>query len=806
MLSHVRVLDLTDDRGHLAGLLLAQMGADVIHVEPPGGHRHRHLGPFVLDQPGPDSSVAHLAQDRGRRSVVVETDEQLDQLAATADLLIESGAIELDVSALRRRHPDLITVSISPFGDDGPKADWPATDLTIAAASGTMSLTGDPDRPPVRVGIPQTWNYAAADAATAAVSLIFDRGRTGRSQHADVSAQESFLSASQFQMMYGLREDGADSPQRLPGGVKLGPFVLQFVHPCKDGHVTVTFLFGAMIGPYTSRLFHWMAEEGMCSDELRDEDWVEYANRVFSGEATMEPLEKGTEAIAAFMASKTKAELLDAALERNLLIAPVTTTRDVLELGQLDARNYWKPSDLTAAAEIDDAQGRLSGPRMCGPYARPTAGIGETMSPAPRLGADTEAVMADLSRRPVAGGDEDHDRPLSGVKILDFMWAVAGPDTTRTLSDLGATVVKIESESRPDVLRGAGPFRAEDGDPEGAFQMHSLNAGKKGLALDMRHPDAKGVIEDLVRWADVVTDSFSAGAMAKWGLGPEHLQAINPDVIVFQSNLMGDTGPMAQYAGFGTMAAAVAGFYPATGWPDRMPAGPFTAFTDYISPKLSATVILGALEQRRRGDGPTYIDYAQLEGALHFMGPAFLEDEVNGRLTERNGNRDLHMAPHGVYPAAGEDEWVAIACETDQQWAALAALMGGDDLAGLPVEERRDRHDELDDLIAAWTSERDRFETQEALIAVGVPAHAVQRGRDVVVDPQFVHRNVFVEVPHGSLGNSWAEAQAFLLSESSVEPDHSAPMYGEHSFEILCEYLGYDPDRFAELAVNEALR
>ena len=237
-----------------------------------------------------------------------------------------------------------------------------------------------------------------------------------------------------------------------------------------------------------------------------------------------------------------------------------------------------------------------------------------------------------------------------------------------------------------------------------------------------------------------------------------------------------------------------------------MPSGPFTAFTDYISPKLSVVVLLAALEHRRKtGDG-CYIDFSQLEGALHFLGPAFLEDELNGRLVERIGNRDRHMAPHGVYRSDGDDQWVAVACETDDQWVSLAAAIGAEDLAALGLEQRHDRHDELDQLIEGWTLARTPADAERKLIAAGVPAHAVLRGRDVVVDPQFAHRNVFVEVPHGSYGHSWAEAQGFLLSETSIEPKASAPMYGEHSYMVLCELLGYDPDRFAELAVNDVLR
>ncbi len=391
------------------------------------------------------------------------------------------------------------------------------------------------------------------------------------------------------------------------------------------------------------------------------------------------------------------------------------------------------------------------------------------------------------------------------MKVLDFMWAVAGPGATRTLADHGATVVKIESETKPDVLRGANPFVDEDGDQEGALQFHSLNAGKLGLTLDLGVAESRDVVLDLVRWADVVTESFSPKAMANWNLGYDDLRAVNPDLIMFSSCLMGQTGPMRLYAGFGTMAAAIAGFYPVTGWPDRMPAGPFTAYTDYVSPRLSVVAIMAALDHRARTGEGCHVDFAQLEGALHFLAPQLLDQEINGRTAGRDGNADRMMVPHAVYPAAGDDRWVAIACETDDHWAALATTIGRGELADLTADDRRARIDEIDRAIADWTTTREAGEVAQALQAVAVPAHLVADAADTVDDPQLRHRHHYRQVPHPNHGTTWIEGPNFTLSRTPSRVDWGGPAFGQHNSEVLEEILGYDTDRIAELIIAGAV-
>jgi crotonobetainyl-CoA:carnitine CoA-transferase CaiB-like acyl-CoA transferase len=293
--------------------------------------------------------------------------------------------------------------------------------------------------------------------------------------------------------------------------------------------------------------------------------------------------------------------------------------------------------------------------------------------------------------------------------------------------------------------------------------------------------------------------------MANWGLGYDDLLAVNPHLIMFSSSLMGQTGPMRLYAGFGTMAAAVAGFYPVTGWPDRNPAGPFTAYTDYISPRMSVALILAALEQRRVTGRGQHIDFAQLEGALHYLAPQLLDQEINGRTAGRHGNDDAHMAPHGVFAAAGDDRWLAIACETDDHWAALARVIGRHDLSGLTLQERRMHSEELATAITAWTTDRSPADGQAELQAVGVPSHMVNDAYDMIIDDQLSHRNHYQQASHPIHGMTWVESGNCRFSRTPASIGWAGPMFGQHNMEVLDGILGYDGDRIAELVIAGAI-
>ena len=810
MLSSYRVLDLTDERGHLAGLMLRQLGAEVIAIEPPEGSSARRLGPFAGDEAHPERSLHHWAYNRGKKSVVLDLDdaegkEQLRRLAEGADVLIESydpgvmASLGLGREELISLNPSLIYVSISAFGSDGPKANWTATDVTIQAAAGNMAITGDADRAPLRAGgsLPQAFHNAASEAAGAVLIALHERQHhSGLGQHVDVSAQHSMNQASQSMTLAASLS--AVSTSRIAGGANLQGIPIQLMWPCRDGHASVTLLFGAAFRQFTQNLMDWAHEEGFCDEATKNKDWEDYATMLLDGREPVEEYERIKAMLTDFFATKTKAELLDAAMTRRVLITPVWTVAEVVASEQLAFRGYWE--------EVDHGeQGRHLYP---GAFAQFSEVPSEALPAAPRLGADTEAVLSEVSRLPnvaIAKPVASRDLPLKGVKILDFMWAMAGPAASRVLADYGAEIIRVESINKIDAARTLQPFRDDVTDPEYSGLWNNMNAGKSGFSLDMSRPGAVDVVWDLIDWADVVMESFSPKAMATWGLDYQSVRARKPDVIMTSSCLMGQSGPLAMLAGFGTMAAAISGFFYPVGWPDRAPAGPFGAYTDYTSPRWLVAAVLAALEHKRSTGKGQYVDLSQAESALHLLAPALLDHTVNGRVWERAGNRDLVYAPQGVYPTSGHDAWIAISAQSDEAWATLADLLGRGDLAAMSVEERRARHDELDELLAAWAGEQEGSTLMGLLQEMAVAAHIVQNSPELAVDPQAIHRRHMVEVPHSKQGTTIVDGTRFHLSRSPAVVTSGGPTFGEHTFEILTETLGYDTDRIAELAAAELL-
>lgn len=401
------------------------------------------------------------------------------------------------------------------------------------------------------------------------------------------------------------------------------------------------------------------------------------------------------------------------------------------------------------------------------------------------------------------------DAALADVKVLDLMWAIAGPAATRVLADHGATVVRIESTTRTDVCRTVAPFREFPPGPESAVLFHNANAGKHLMTLDFTNPSGREVLLDLVRWADVVTEAYTAGTMAGLGLGYEALRAVNPGIIMFSTCLMGQTGPLASYAGFGNLAASLTGFGNLCGWPDRPPAGPFGAYTDYVAPRFAVATILAALDHRRRTGEGQHIDLAQGEAAIHFLAPAMLDYTVNGRIEHAVGNDDPEAVPHGVYPAAGNDRWVALAVHDDVQFAALARVVEQPGLATdarfATAAARREHRAALDAIVTAWTSERDLFAIEAALQDAGIAASVCATSADMLADPQLVHREHFRELSHPTYGTTPVEGSRFRLSRTPAVVEGPAPTLGRDNQWVLETLLGYSEDRITELVVAGAL-
>jgi crotonobetainyl-CoA:carnitine CoA-transferase CaiB-like acyl-CoA transferase len=811
MLDGLRVLDLADDGGQLAGMILAGLGADVIAVEPSGGRSSRSLAPFAGDVEDPDGSVVHWATNRGKRSIELDLTSaegaaDFERLLAHADVLIDTAspaqraAEGLDPERLAGINPALVQVSITGFGTFGPKAGWEGPDLVALAAGGQLILSGDADRAPVRCSVPQAWAHASGDAVDAVLIALWERRQSGLGQHCDVSVQQSVMQATQSLVLN--HAFGVELGARVGGGMRLGPLDIQLVWPCLDGTVSITFLFGASAGPFSGRLFEWMYEEGACEQADRDIDWEMFGTLIHNGDVPVSAFDHLKHLLAAFCLTKTKQELFDAALERKLLIAPASSIADVVETPHFIERDYWDRIPHPA----------VKGPiRQPGPIVKPSYGRLPELGPAPRLGEHTQEILAALTDTvpsPVAGteGGGSGAGPLAGLKVLDFMWSLAGPAITRVLADYGATVVRVESSNRIEMGRTLNPFWQDKTDPEASGVFLNANAGKLDICLDLNIPEGREVAIDLARWADVVTESYSPRAMVKWGLDYETLRGVNPGLVMMSSSLAGHTGPLASFAGFGNLASALAGFFHTTGWPDRTCVGPYGGYTDYLSPRFAVAALMAGLHRQARTGEGCYLDFSQAEGAMWALGPAFAEFEVNGRVWERAGNSDRNHAPHVVAPTAGDDRWIAVVCETDQQWRSLCKLAGFDpSLAGLGAAERVARSDELEGLVAAWTADQEGPALAGRLQAAGVPAHHLADAADLWADEHLAARSHWAWVEHAMFGQIPIEGSRFALSRTPTPPLASAPTLGQHTFEILQDILGYDSDRIADLAAAEVL-
>ena len=402
-------------------------------------------------------------------------------------------------------------------------------------------------------------------------------------------------------------------------------------------------------------------------------------------------------------------------------------------------------------------------------------------------------------------------KPLDGLKVLDFCWVVAGPLTTKYLGEYGATVVRVESSKRPGTLRTGAPFKDGVSGLNRSGYYGNYNVNKHSLTIDMRHPRARDLVLRIAKWADVVTENFTPGTMEDWGLGYEELKNSNPAIIMFSSSSLGRGGPMSGQPGFGPVLGSLAGLTQLTGWPDRDPVNPYGAYTDFIIPRFGVPAILAALDRRRRTGKGIHLDLSQLEASIHFSAPFFLDYVTNGNLRVRDGNRDPAAAPHGAYPCVGEERWIAIACFTDHQWQALRDLVCPDG-HGWAHEEcfstfqgRKSHEDELDQRMAEATRGWESKTLMDTLQSVGVPAGVVNDCRDLFEDLQLLHRGHFQYPVHAELGSYAVERSEMDLSRTPGSIDRPAPLLGEHTEYVLRELIGLTEEEFGSLGQDGVL-
>lgn len=825
-LGDIRVLDLATPAAEATGRVLADLGAEVIKIEPPGGCAARFTPPFEEARgPAPDGAPAAQSgapggeADRslfwrafglGKRSVVldiaVEADRaRLRELARGADVWIESfapgtlDAMGLGDADLRALNPALIYTQVTPFGQTGPEAGSPATDLTLAAAGGLMNFQGDADRPPLPVGAPESSMHGAVQAAADTILALYGRGQTGRGQRLDCAMQAAVVWTLLFQTgfpsllgsdMPGFGADRANGPAQLLPGLDLPQHAA-----CKDGHVVMTLLLGEVGQRSLRGIMKWVAEEGALDSDLAALDWGDFLGAVGAGKITPADVVRGLKQFTDFLATQTKAEIQRRALEGKWLIGPAWDAADLLADPQLRARDYWV---------------QVAGATHPGPFARLSRTPIRYRAPAPRLGEHQSLLTTPRAPRVAPRTQRASDAPtalLAGLKVADFSWVAAGPLISKDLANLGACVLHVESENHLDPLRLVPPWK--DGVPNvnANHASPNFNQSKLGLAVDLQTPGGREIALRMVDWADVVVESFTPGSAAKLGLDYQTLRQRRPDLIMLSSCMRGQTGPEARYTGFGLQGAGLAGLVAITGWPDRLPSGPWGAYTDFIAPRFSLAALGAALHHRARTGEGQYIDVSQIEAAIHFIEPLLLDCALNGRVAGRAGHDSQRACPHGVFAAQGEERYIAIAVETPAQWRALCQtvpqLPAQDALDALPA--RLSRKAELEAPLRQWCAAQEPFAAARLLRRAGVPAYPVLRATDLYEDPQLRARGFFIPLDHPRLGRATFEGPTTHFSQTPARPLHAGPTIGQHTFETLRDLLGYTEQQITDLAASGAL-
>lgn len=829
LLQGLRVLDLTDEKGLLCGKLLADMGADVILVEPPGGNPARNIGPFYQDQPSQDTSLFWLAYNTNKRSIVLDL-HQLDgqalfrRLVEQTDVVLESftpgtlDALDLGYGILRELNPQVILTSITPFGQTGPHASYQGPDLVGMGLGGFMQLTGDADKPPLRVGFPQAYMHAAAEAAAGTLVAYYAREQIGHGQHVDVSMQTcviwTLMMASAYPQLHG------DDLSRNGVFLSVSGIRMRTVYPCKDGFMSF-FTIGGALGAGTMRqLLLWMESEGLPLGILGEIDWETWDLAAWAAgdESLQDTIEATEQQVTDFFMRHTKNELYEGAIARHMLLAPITDVRDIMENQQLADRDYFVP------LHHEDLGATLFYP---GPFAKFSKTPLQITRRAPRLGEHNAKVYgtelglsaqerqvlqqsgvisatprskATVSRQITVTVPEPSSTtaasmlPFAGVRIVDFTWYGVGPLTTKYLADHGAEVIKLESMMRPDFVRFLPPWADATPGLNRSQAFAVANTNKLSVTLNLAKPEARELVKQLIATADVVAENFSTRAMPRWGFDYESVRAIKPDVVMLSASQQGQTGPHAAFAGTGNLLAALCGFYQLTGYEGGDPRPLHGAYTDFIVPRMASAALIAALDHRRRTGEGQYIDLSQFETSLHFLTPVLLDYAVNGRIAGRRGNRDAQAAPHGAYRCQGEDRWCTIAVSSDAHWAAFCDVLGHPEWTRQPAFAtplQRLRHvEELDRYVEGWTSTQDAHDVMHRLQRAGVPAGVVARASDLHADAQLQHRGFFFDLEHPEIGVSRYDGPQYQLSATPAVFNRPAPLMGQYNTYVLQEVLG----------------
>ena len=748
-LGDLRVLELGDAlAASVCGRLFAELGAEVLRVALPAGSP-------------PDTTEAEHARvvtDALKRTVSADS---LPRHARRADLVILGGAPrDLERAgwtpeALRALAPSAVIATITPFGWVGPRRDEPATDLTLFHASGMarllMGAVMDPAaEPPVRAAGEQSHFIAAVAASTAIMAAIVRRAETGAPATLDISMHEALATMAARELASPTL--GIVPSSRVRRGDVLGASV---VLPASDGAISVS----------PREVHQWSAwVEVMGSPEwTREPRFATNADRLEHAGDLIRLMSEWTSV-------RTRAEIYAATQTGHVPCFPVNTPAEALQDEHLRARGTFVP-----------LEGHPGVMRPVPPLGLPRESLRDAPPPAELSAAPawpppvTEAVL-----------------PLTGVRVLDFSWVIAGPTSTQYLASFGAEVIKIESPSRPD--------------PGRRTALHDvLGRSKLNLGLDLKAPGAREVVLNLAAKSDIVIENFARGVMDRLGIGEQDLRRVNPDIVYVSASGVGRTGPRADAVAYGTLVQCFVGFAGLNGSPGSTPSTGF-AWSDPLCGMFLAFGSMLALYTRRRGTAPVRsIDHSMAEALLWTMPGTLYEAQQGWETPTLLGNQSRDFMPHNAYPAEGDDQWIALAATNDEQWRSLCGLVPAlSDLADLSLTARVERRAEIDGTIADWTRPRDAHTTARELLEAGVPASATMTTQTMFEDDHLWARGFYTPVQHADREAHLLPRPPWLWTDGTAA-SRAAEGLGARNLEVLRDIARLSLEEIEALAKAGAL-
>jgi benzylsuccinate CoA-transferase BbsF subunit len=719
LLSGFKLIQIGDgSAAAVCGRLLADVGAQVTCIDPGAG----------------TMLLAHLNHGK---AVAADATERREGLAA-AHLIVREGqpkdwlASPYDLAELRRINGSATVVTISPYGETGPQANDPATDLTLFFASGiARQLTGQVDdlsEAPIRP-VGEQSAFIGGLAAACAGMHASQGNQSGAS--IDVSIHEALATLSMIELARAGSGHKSWDRKRLSDGNGATVTIL----PASDGY--------AAISPREEKQWtSWLKAMGSPAWGA-DPRFVYKANRV-----------KNWDALHALMSQwsrqRDKQSIADTAQRAHVPSFPLREVSEHLDTPQMRHRRYYEPHDLAGKA---------------------------IQMPGTPFGL---SVVASGRKQRTPKGS----MPLSGIRVLDFSWVIAGPTTTRYLAAMGAEVIKVEAPGR--------------GDPGRESELHTaLGQAKKSIVLDLKKPQAVEVARALAAKSDILIENYATGVMDRLGLGAAALKAVNPDLIYISASGMGRTGPDSQAVAYGTLLQCYAGFAGLNRHPEVAPRIGL-AWLDPMCGLMLAFVAAAALWHRQHAGGVARIDFSMIEAMLWTMAEPLVASQL-GTPPKPMGNASSRHAPHGAWRCAGDDDWISVVARTDAEWRALCHLVPGlSGMAAFDLGRRMDAERAIDAALTAWAGARSASAAAESLLKAGIPAAALARTGDLVKSPHLAAREFWDRHGAGVLpGLPWRA--------SFGRTTGTAPELGADSDHVLADVLGLSQERIVELRTSGAL-